>query len=131
MQGTVTRKLYAAPATGTTNDAAHFDVSADMWLLGINAAVMMTTTTAGDNMCFEISTASQNQVLMNDALNVLAYFHAGLSLITSGANQPTVNATCSPLKCYIPRGTRVYLHTVGNKTTGSCFGNFVFHFAYA
>jgi hypothetical protein len=120
------RRAYGS-STATTNDLAHFDVPSDAVLIGIDFSMSVLTSTAGDRVRLEAATSSVCQATTNDCNGVLG--NADYNPLATSSQNAATNKWLGPLNIFIPKGSRIYIHTIQAGTSATqCTVNF--HLVY-
>lgn len=116
MANSITRRIYGA-SSASTNSLAFIDIVADSVLVGVEFGIQNIGPVSTDQLDLELSSASVYQGQTNDALGIIGHATWGFILTTSGAANTAVCITVTPLNYFIPRGTRLYIHTSQTGTT--------------
>lgn len=114
---TITRRIFGT-TTGSTNDLAHIDIPYDAWLTAIILGIAPSAFTTADRVYCEISTSSVGQSATNDALGILGHGELAGVVVTSGSIVG-VTIVVAPIRLWIPRGTRIYMHTAQNGSSST------------
>jgi hypothetical protein len=115
---TFTRRIFGSSAA-STNALSSIDVTTDSILVALALTIQPLAFVNSDALDAELSAASVYQGITNDALSIIANLPYSYGIATQGAVQGSTCLVVSPMQLFIPRGTRIYLHTlqVGTSTT--------------